>query len=80
MYTLAIEEVFPHATHAMLLRGLRIREDVTQEEFAARLGIPVAQVVAMENGTCPVSADMAQRIANEFNTTPKIFQQPDAQG
>ena len=35
----SIEEVFPEATPGMMLRGVRGKEELTQAEFAKRLGV-----------------------------------------
>ena len=54
-----IEEVFPDAHPGKIVRGFRVREDITQEELAHRLGISQACVSEIESGKRPISHDMA---------------------
>lgn len=49
------EEVFPEASPAMALRGLRGKEDITQAELAAKLGISQNMVSDMESGKRNIS-------------------------
>lgn len=65
--------VFPDANPAMMLRGLRGKEGLTQAELAARLGISQNMVSDMESGKRNISLKMAKRIAAEFNMPYKIF-------
>lgn len=66
-------EVFPDANPAMMLRGLRGKEDITQAELAARLGISQNMVSDMESGRRNISLKMAKRIAEEFKMPYKVF-------
>lgn len=70
---LSIEEVFPEANPAMVLRGLRGKEDITQEELAKRLDITQNMVSEMENNKRPISLKMAKCIGKEFNISYKVF-------
>ncbi len=67
------EEVFPDASPAMALRGLRGKEDITQAELAARLGVSQNAISEMESGKRPISTKMAKRLGEEFNLPYKIF-------
>jgi len=67
------EEVFPDGSPAMALRGLRGKEDITQTELAARLGISQNMVSDMESGKRNISLKMAKRIGEEFKTSYKCF-------
>jgi DNA-binding XRE family transcriptional regulator len=66
-------EVFPDGTPAMALRGLRGKEDITQAELAARLGISQNMVSDMESGKRNISVKMAKRIGEEFKIAYKCF-------
>jgi DNA-binding XRE family transcriptional regulator len=66
-------EVFPDGSPAMLLRGLRGKEGLTQAEMAVRLGISQNMVSDMESGRRPISLKMAKRIGGEFKTPYKGF-------
>jgi len=67
------KEVFPDGSPAMLLRGLRGKEELTQAELAARLGISQNMVSDMESGRRPISLKMAKRIGAEFKIPYKGF-------
>ncbi|MDL2290837.1 helix-turn-helix domain-containing protein [Desulfovibrio sp. OttesenSCG-928-F20] len=67
------EEVFPDGSPAMALRGLRGREDLTQTQLAARLGVSQNAISEMENGKRPISTKMAKRLGEEFNISYKAF-------
>jgi DNA-binding XRE family transcriptional regulator len=66
-------EVFPDGNPAMALRGLRVKEDITQIELAKRLGISQNMVSSMESGKRTVTAKTAKRIEQEFGVTYKAF-------
>lgn len=66
-------EVFPEGSPAMALRGLRIKEDITQAELAERLAISQNVVSDMESGRRNISLKMAKRIAEEFKVPYKAF-------
>ena len=67
------DEVFPDGCPAMALRGLRGREDLTQAELAARLGVSQNAISEMENGKRPISTKMAKRLGEEFNLPYKVL-------
>lgn len=70
-----ITHVPPPADQApgIYLRGLRCREDLTQEEFASRVGIPRRHISEMENNKRPIGKHNARRIADVFNIDPRMF-------
>ena len=45
------------------LRGIRLREDLTQEELARLTNIPRANISAMEHGKRPIGKETAKRLA-----------------
>lgn len=67
------DEVFPDGCPAMALRGLRGKEDLTQTELAARLGVSQNAISEMESGKRPISTKMAKRLGEEFNLPYKVF-------
>ena len=67
------DEVFPDGSPAMALRGLRGKEDITQAELAARLGISQNMVSDMESGKRPISTKMAKRLGEEFGLSYRCF-------
>jgi DNA-binding XRE family transcriptional regulator len=69
----SVAEVFPDASPAKVLRGLRGKEDMTQAAFAARIGISQHHVSEMETGKRPITIEMAKRIGEAFGVSYKIF-------
>ncbi|MDR1242994.1 MAG: helix-turn-helix transcriptional regulator [Deltaproteobacteria bacterium] len=67
------DEVFPDGNPAMALRGLRGKEDITQAELAARLGVSQNVISEMESGKRPISQKMAKRLGEEFDLPYKVF-------
>lgn len=70
---ISASEVFSDVTPAMLLRGLRGKEGISQTEMAERLGIAQNMVSDMENGKRNISIGMAKRIGETFNISYKTF-------
>lgn len=58
---------------AALLKGLRARENLTQVEFAKKIGVSQNNLSKMENGKRPIGKTIAKRIANKFDVSYKIF-------
>ena len=54
---------------AMRLQGLRDALDMTSEEVAAEVGVPVEQYKAMESGEIDLSVSTLQKIAVHFNVS-----------
>lgn len=69
----SIEEVFPDSHPGTVLRGLRLKEELTQGDMAARLKIPQSHLSALESGKKHITLEMAKRIAEEFDTSYKVF-------
>lgn len=67
------EEVLGDVTPAMTLRGLRVKEDITQKDFAERMGISQNMVSEMESGKRSITPKMAKRIAEEFKVPYRAF-------
>ncbi|MFA7684732.1 MAG: helix-turn-helix transcriptional regulator [Syntrophales bacterium] len=67
------KEVFPESSPGNRLRGLRTREDLTQKELAAALGVRQHHISEMEKGTRAISVDMAKRIGKIYKVSYKVF-------
>jgi len=57
----------------MLLRGLRIREGLTQTEFSKLIKVTQANLSHMENGKRPIGKMLSQRIAKVFKIDYRMF-------
>ncbi len=71
LYT--IEEVFGEITPGGCMRGLRAKEDLTQKQFAEKLGVKQHHISEMENNRRPISVQMAKKIQSIFGVGYKTF-------
>jgi len=71
--SLPLEEVFPDLHPGNAIRGLRLREGLTQEQLARLLGIKRTNLSEMENGKRPIGKNMAKRLAQVLKTDYKVF-------
>ena len=60
-------------TPGKMLRAFRQRDMLSQRDLAARLGIYKQNVSGMENGSRPISVEMAKTLAEYFDTSYKLF-------
>lgn len=58
---------------AISLRGLRIREGLTQEALGKLLGIDQTNISKMERGKRNIGKSIAKRLADLFKTDYRIF-------
>jgi DNA-binding transcriptional regulator YiaG len=56
-----------------LLKGIRVREGLTQIEFAKLIGTSQANLSSMENGTRPIGKNKAKLIADQFGVDYRYF-------
>ncbi|HEU5280500.1 MAG TPA: helix-turn-helix transcriptional regulator [Gammaproteobacteria bacterium] len=56
-----------------LLKGLRLREGLTQVEFAKRIAVTQANLSNMENGHRPIGKIVAKRIQKVFGANYRYF-------
>ena len=68
-----IEEVFPDLHPGSAMRGLRLREGLTQEQLSRLLGIKRPNLSEMENGKRPIGKNMAKRLAQVLKTDYKVL-------
>ena len=55
------------------LRGIRLREDLTQEALAKLTGISRSNISAMEHGKRPVGKETAKKLATALNCEYRRF-------
>jgi hypothetical protein len=75
---LPAEAVFPELGDArkrpgVVLRGLRLRDQMTQVALARRLGCPQPWISQMEGGTRPIGKTMAERLGRVFKVDRRLF-------
>ena len=58
---------------AVLLKGLRYREGLSQVEFAKKINISQTNLSAMENGRRGIGKELAKKIAEIFKVDYRIF-------
>ncbi len=56
-----------------LLKGIRVREGLTQIEFAKLIGTSQANLSSMENGARPIGKNKAKVIAEKFDVDYRYF-------
>jgi transcriptional regulator with XRE-family HTH domain len=61
-----------------MLRGLRLREGLTQKELAKALGVPQSHIFAYEKNKRPIPAAKAEQLATLLHTVPGHFLARDA--
>jgi plasmid maintenance system antidote protein VapI len=71
--SLPLEEVFQDLHQGSAIRGLRLREGLTQEQLAYLLGVKRSNLSEMENGKRPIGKNMAKRLAKVLKTHYKVF-------
>ena len=76
--TVSADEAFKDLTDryskaGALLKGIRIREGLTQVEFAKLIGTTQANLSSMENGTRPIGKTKAKLIAEKFGVDYRYF-------
>lgn len=74
----SIEDVFgeliaEHGEPAVLLKGLRTKEGLSQIEFAKEVNLTQQNLSAMENGRRNIGKEIAKRIAEKFGVDYRIF-------
>ncbi len=57
----------------VLLKGLRLRENLSQVEFGKKIKVTQANLSNMENGKRPIGKIIAKRIGKIFNTNYRYF-------
>jgi DNA-binding XRE family transcriptional regulator len=67
------EEVFPHFHVGDILKGFRSREEPTQAQLAARVGVKVSHISEMERGKRPIGKEMARRLGQTLGVGYKVF-------
>jgi plasmid maintenance system antidote protein VapI len=70
-----LDEVFLDLHQGSAIRGLRLREGLTQEQLAHLLGGKRTNLSEMGNGRRPIGKNMAKRLARVLKTDYKIFLQ-----
>jgi DNA-binding XRE family transcriptional regulator len=66
-------EVFPNRSPATLLRGVRSREGLTQQELADMCGISRHHISEMENNKRSIGKRNAGRLGLALNVDPRLF-------
>lgn len=62
-----------HTKTGAILKGARLKENLTQVELAKKLGIEQPDLSKMENGTRAVGKVMAKRLGEVLNINYRVF-------
>ena len=68
-----VDSTPPEERPAARLRGLRVKEGITQQQLADALGIAQSRVAEFETGARRISINMAKRISKTYGVTYKAF-------
>lgn len=65
----------PEEEHSgKMLKGLRLREGLTQAFLARAIGVPQSHISAYERNTRPIPKDKAVKLAEILHSVPENFQ------
>lgn len=67
------EEVFSDSHPGRILRGMRVREDLTQAALAEKADLKAHHISEMENGKRPIGKEVATRLAKALNADYRIL-------
>jgi transcriptional regulator with XRE-family HTH domain len=67
------DEVFPNSHPGKILKGLRVREGITQAQLSEKTGLNTRHISEMEHGKRPIGKAMAKRLAAALNSSYKMF-------
>ena len=75
---MSVEDIFIDLTEeygepGVLVKGLRAREGLSQDEFAKKINIGQTNLSAIENGRRSIGKVLAKRISEVFKVDYKIF-------
>ncbi len=62
-----------HGKPGAILKGSRLKEDLTQVALAKKLGVPQQHISEMEGGKRPIGKEMSKRLAKIFGTDYRVF-------
>ncbi len=58
---------------AVYLRGLRFRENISQQELYELTGIPVSNISKLENGSRKITKNTAKKLAKALKSKERMF-------
>ena len=67
------EEITKYGESGLVLRGLRIREDLTQKQLAELIGVSPRHISEMENNKRRIEKEMAKKLAKALNVNYKVL-------
>jgi transcriptional regulator with XRE-family HTH domain len=67
------DEAFPDSHPGKILKGLRVRENLTQAQQSEKTGLNTRHISEMEHGKRPIGKAMAKRLAAALNVSYKMF-------
>lgn len=71
--TIPMEEVFPDSTPGSRLCGARGLREMTQAQLAAKTGVSIPNISAMENNRRPIGKAMAKKLGEALDFSYKVF-------
>jgi DNA-binding XRE family transcriptional regulator len=74
--SIPVEEVSPDLAtnpHGVYLKGIRYREELTQEQLAEKTGIPRRHISEMESGKRSIGKASARKLADALKADYRLF-------
>jgi DNA-binding XRE family transcriptional regulator len=70
---ISLKEVFPDSHPGTVLYGFRLKNELTQEQLAEKLGITQTRVSELETGKRRISKAMAEKLGKFFDVRYQAF-------
>jgi ribosome-binding protein aMBF1 (putative translation factor) len=67
------KDVFPDSHPGKIIKGLRVREGLTQQQLAEKTGLRHHHISEMEHGKRAIGKEMARRLGKALNADYKIL-------
>jgi len=69
----AKRDIRKHSEGGQMLRASRFKIEISQRELAEAIGVSQHHISEMENGKRPIGKEMANRLADFFETDYRVF-------
>lgn len=74
---IAAERIAKYTKVGLVLRGARYREGLSQKELSKRSGVSQENISKMENGTRPIGAKVAEKLAKALRIKASLLKNPE---
>jgi len=71
--TIVVPPMTDHERPGKMLKGLRLREELTQAQLAKAIGVPQSHISAYEKNARPIPREKAEKLAEVLHSVPENF-------